>query len=436
MALPFYGNVSALRMLERKCARLSSATSTKTVAQLSGLSVEDKEAYLFSAVFDDLLNLALLCLEAGAAVDSKGGADAASPVLVVAAQRGNVRTLQALLDAGADHSLTDPDGFTALSTAAEQGQLECVHALLAAGADANKATALGTTPLMKAISRKHNDCARALLPVSELSRADGQGLAAFHVSVMTANQEGFEMLLPRVSDVDARSVAGVDPNGVRKAGFGQTPLHLAALKGQPQMAAALLSRGADRMARDDWQRTPLHSASQEGFLSCVTLLIGQPSSPKMTPADVNAVDVHGATALHLAALKGFEKGIGVLLEAGARLDLKTSQGQTPLSIARAKHPTNAALRALLSGTRPAQLPGTVCDQCRKTAEQAGVNSLKGCTQCLAVRYCSTACGAAAWPGHRQACKARRAEREQTTRAEILAPLSDRRGGECRIDISP
>ena len=76
------------------------------------------------------------------------------------------------------------------------------------------------------------------------------------------------------------------------------------------------------------------------------------------------------------------------------------------------HPTNAALLALLSGAGPAQLPGTVCDHCGKTAEQASVDTLKGCTQCHAARYCDAACQTSAWPGYKAACKARKAEREE------------------------
>ena len=132
----------------------------------------------------------------------------------------------------------------------------------------------------------------------------------------------------------------------------------------------------------------------------------------MTPAEVDAVDMYGCTALHLAAFNGFDKLAGVLLEAGARLDVKTSEGATPLMLAQREHPTNSALLALLSGAGPAILPGTVCDHCGKTAEQASVNSLKGCSECHAVRYCGAECGAAAWKGHKKACRARAKEREE------------------------
>ena len=135
----------------------------------------------------------------------------------------------------------------------------------------------------------------------------------------------------------------------------------------------------------------------------------------MTQEQIDAVDVHGRTALHYAVHQGHEKICGVLLEAGARLDAKTSDGLTLLEVAQRFHPTNEALLDLFSGHGHAQLPGTVCDHCGKTAAQASVSSLKTCSQCHGVRYCDAACQSAAWRGHKAACKARKAELEEATR---------------------
>ena len=412
-----------MRALESKCAIFSSSDSKRTVAQLSTLSTAQKEGFLCNSTVLDLGNLVRCALEAKISADTRNPRGLKSPVLVIAAFRGHTLIVKQLLEAGADHSLTDSQGFSALDLAAQQGNVECVQLLLAAGADANKRNRVGETPIVKAIVNRRTECVWALLPVSDLLSTNVEGKNAFHACVMTANEASFEMLLPLVSDVDVRTLPGVEMStGQALEFFNQSALHHACQFGQQQMAKALLKRGANRMARDSRQRTPCHYASQNGHLSCLTLLIGQPGRRKMTPTEVDAVDVIGATALHLAADSkgGLIKIAGVLVEAGARLDAKDSFGNTPLMVALQQHPTNTVLHALLSGASPAQPPGTVCDHCGKTAEQASVNGLKGCSECHAVRYCSAACSADAWKGHKKACRARAKEREEQAKPKIIS----------------
>ena len=151
-------------------------------------------------------------------------------------------------------------------------------------------------------------------------------------------------------------------------------------------------------------------------MSCVVLLVGRPGKIRMTLAEVDAVTDEGWTALHLAARSGDDQICAVLVDAGARLDAKTTDAfcATPLMFAQQWHPKNAALLALLFGAAPAQPPGLVCDHCGLTAEQASVKSLKDCGKCNDVRYCGKDCQLAAWPGHKAACKARVKELELKT----------------------
>ena len=111
-----------------------------------------------------------------------------------------------------------------------------------------------------------------------------------------------------------------------------------------------------------------------------------------------------------------------------RLDAKTNAGSTPIQAALLKHPSNAPLLALLSGQGPAHPPGTVCDHCAKTMEQAGVTSFKSCSACHNARYCNASCGAAAWPAHKAACKARKAERDDVLKFDTVDVGALKRGG--------
>jgi ankyrin repeat protein len=288
--------------------------------------------------------------------------------------------------------------------------------LLARGANANVHDVLGNTPLMSAIMYKHTRCAELLLPHSDLSLTSKQGSNAFHACVYTASEECFKLLLPRVADVDVRTVADVDGDGEASIA-GQTALHIACHRGQNKMAKELLKRGASRTARNTKQQTALHYCARYGELSCLVAVLGHPGDYKMTPADVNAVDELGGTPLHWAADEGNIQCCGALIGGGAQLDARTNTGSTPLMFAQRKHPSNAELHALLAGRGPALAPGTVCDHCGRPEEAS--RHLKNCDGCRAARYCGVACQTAAWPAHKEECRRRKAHREHSTRVIIV-----------------
>ena len=401
-----------MRTLDAKCVSLQSAASKHTVAQLSGQTPEYTTAFFLACTYWDLRHLVRCALQAEISADTETDG---TPMLAVAAQRGSSRALKALIQGGANLELMTSGGSNALLWAARQGQDACVQLLLDAGADANARDCFGNTPLMTSVAYHRRECAQALIPVSDLLLTSNQGNTAIHTAVHTASAECFEMLLPLMPDVDVRTVPGVnDRTGKATPVFNQTSLHVACEKGMQSMCKALVARGASRLVRDSLQRLPLHWAARLGHLSCVLVLVGRPGKGLMTPAEVDAADVHGFTALHLAAGEGFEKICGVLLQAGARYDARSWHGSTPLMFAEDSHPTNAALHALLSGAGPAQLPGTVCEHCGKTAEEASVPFLKTCGACHGMRFCSADCIAAAWPAHKAACRARAKEREEMT----------------------
>ena len=367
MSLLRFNDEAALRALDRQCAVANSVVSERTVRQIAAAPLEYKEAVLINTTIWGLGNLVRCALEAQASPnETSDESTGCTPLLSAAGQLGHTSALKSLLAGGANIELADNTGLTALAAAARQGQLSCVQLLLDAGANANTQDDLGNTPLMEAVMYKHVECARALLPASNLALADCAGNTAFHAAVMTASEACFELLLP-LHDVDVRTVPGVDvTTGKAVPIFNKTVLHIAGETGHLSMIKALLSRGADRMARDTKQRMLLHYAAARGHLSCVTMLIGRPGKVRMTPAEVDAADGDRATALYYAAQNGVPQICAVLLEAGARLDAKSSAeggSDTPLTIAKKFQPTNAALHALLSGDGPARPPSLVCDHC-------------------------------------------------------------------------
>ena len=203
-----------MRALDVKCAS-TSAASKNTVAQLCEQPLARKVGYLCSAVLLCLPNIVRCALEAKISANTRSPDALKQPVLVTAAFKGSAPILKLLLDAGADHGLTDSNGFTALLLAAQEGQLECAQLLLAARADAKKSGPLGLSPLMASIIRRWSECARALLPASNVLATNNQGHSALHVCALNGNEECFELLLPLMSDVDidVRTTPGVDEYG-------------------------------------------------------------------------------------------------------------------------------------------------------------------------------------------------------------------------------
>ena len=329
--------------------------------------------------------------------------------LHLAAANGHLVVTSLQITAGAELEARDDNGRTPLATAAFEGEAEIVAALLGNGANPNTVDALGSTPMQDAIARKKTSCVAALLEVSDLGVSASDGKNAFHSCVATANEECFQMLLPRVSDIDVRTVRDFSDD---EFPFNRTALHLACERGQHRMVKALLRHGASRTASDSMQRKPLHYAAACGHLSCVVRLLGSPGDYKLTPEEVNATSEYGHTPLHFAAFHGQAQCVGALLAAGAHLDATDAANETPLMFAQELHPENAELLALLSGGGPADAPGTTCNHCGAREAEA---RLRACSGCYSVRYCCDACSQAAWPAHKEECSRRQAERKRSTR---------------------
>ena len=340
-------------------------------------------AYMTTCVFVDLPNLVRCAIAAG--VSASGRTQDDKPYICLAAAQGSLQALKVLLSSGASPAATD---------------------------------ALGNIALFEAIMSKFTECARVLLPLSDLGHTNLRGKNALHACVLTANQECFDLVLPLVSDVDARSVRGYNSEGQAMPSFCQTALHLACQRGQHKMVKALLKRGASRTARDFGERTPLHCAAEVGHLSCIILLLG--SAAKANAMDreaVDATDGNGRTALHSAAYHGHTPCCGALIAAGASLEATADDGARPLTYVQQRHPAKQELSTLLaSGATTSRTPGTVCDSCGEPAVPG--KSLKSCTGCYAARYCSVACGQARWPLHREECQQKKAYREYLTRVNL------------------
>jgi hemoglobin len=102
---------------------------------------------------------------------------------------------------------------------------------------------------------------------------------------------------------------------------GQTLLHVAAMAGEAELAAALIRFGADPDAKEPEGHTPLYYAST-GALARVLLAAG-------ANANVPSGPTRG-TPLHQAARRGYAPVAAALLDGGANIEARDGKGQTPL----------------------------------------------------------------------------------------------------------
>lgn len=334
--------------------------------------------------------------------------------LMWAAAEGHAAVVQALIAAGADVRTRVPSGLTPLLFAVREGRLGVVRVLLEAGADVNETIPVsagrgrgyggrlppaGASALLLAVMNAHFELAAELLDAGADPNADLPGYTVLHA--MTAVRkpgvgdndpapEGsgdmrsidlVKKLTARGANVNARMTKRANLNNTRLNEIGATPFLLAALTADAELMNTLSAAGADPLASNADNSTPLMMAA-----GIATRSPGEDAGTEIEVleaveaalalgADVNGVDNNGETAVHAAAYKNLPKVVKVLAAKGARIDRWNQPnkfGWTPLAIAvgyrfgnfKPSPETEAAIREVMiaAGVTP---PTTVVAQTKQ-----------------------------------------------------------------------
>lgn len=163
------------------------------------------------------------------------------------------------------------------------------------------------------------------------------------------NEQGQTALLvairepsPRVVDVLVASPK-VDVNvGNSKD---ETPLMMAAFKGQQDLVQRLLARDA-AVNKTGW--TPLHYAATNGHISVMKVLLDK-------YAFIDAQSPNGSTPLMMAAMYGSPEAVKLLIDEGADQSMKNQLGMTALDFAK-KANRSDAVELLSRGPAAATAP--------------------------------------------------------------------------------
>ena len=393
----------------------------------------DGQTVLMLAARNGTTDIARVLLRHGANVNARESWRGQTALMWAAAQShpGMVELLtkhHAQLDVAADENdwgtqvTSEPraqyrpsGGMTALIYAARSGCVPCGEALLKAGADINLPNPDGVTPLMTALDNLHFDFAKLLLDRGANPHVwDWWGRTALYIAVdmhsypnSRAAFQGPKVQIELTDRTTAADIikgllaAGVNPNpqldmhrpgrGGNTARFvenllttGATPLLRAAVAQDPEAAQLLLQHGALVNLPNVMGVTPLMAAAGMGVstndprplldgdvqaraVATLEVLVNAGADVKARVSDTSShngriarpstmTDRQGQTALYAPVNWGWPRVTKFLLDHGASADVTDENGKGPLDpilhgdVAGRDHAADAEVVALVRGS--------------------------------------------------------------------------------------
>jgi uncharacterized protein len=250
--------------------------------------------------------------------------------LLFAARQGCIECEQILLEAGARIDTTDPDGISPVLIAIINGHYDAAAFLLNHGANPNLADDTGRTALFSAVDFN-------TMPVS--NRPSPRVIENQMTSL-----DLIKLLLDKGANVNAQLLkqqpyrTKLDRGDDTMLTTGTTPLLRAAKAADLPAMRLLLAKGADPKLATRAGITPLMAAAGLGSKEEDTTGRFKTEAEAIEAiqlcldagVDINAASGQGQTALHAAALKGYDHVVQYLADHGANLNAKDRQGKTPL----------------------------------------------------------------------------------------------------------
>jgi ankyrin repeat protein len=383
-------------------------------ADPNSISTADGETVLMLAARAGDLEAVRMLLDRGANVNAVERYKGQTALMWAAAER-HAPVVRLLLERGADwkvrsfeHETKMPKlsaassvtpmprgGLTALSFAAREGDIATLEAMLASGADINYTDIDNTSPLVTALMNKHYSAALYLLEKgADPNIADKLGRTALYAAIDMRNEdysalpnrpaldptpsiEVIRLLLEKGANVNATLAqrlpgrSGMD-SGDTTLGEGTTPLMRAARGGDAEVMRLLLKYGADPMLATREGNTALMFAAGVGYRDKNTSGTEAQALEALQVMvelglDVNELNNRGETALHGAAGRGADTIVQYLVDHGARMDIKSKAGFTPMDFALGKnvvaqlpvpHDSTVALFRKLGAPEAKDLPQT------------------------------------------------------------------------------
>ncbi len=219
-----------------------------------------------------------------------------------AAAEGNLERVKLLISKGADVNAKDEKEKIPLHYAARTGKIEVVQLLVEADADVNAMGKNDWPPLCVAVGNDHIAVAEYLIAHGADVNPDN-GWTPLHEAPWSSSIEMVKLLIAKGADINAGPA---------------TALHGAIHRRRTDIAELLIQKGADVNAKDKDEGIPLQYALSKDLHDVAKLLLEK--GAHFTLKDFTWNNKNGLTALHNAAVGGYQGIAEQLLAKGANID--------------------------------------------------------------------------------------------------------------------
>lgn len=289
-----------LKGIVRQYAKEHDDKEALDLIQIDEINPENGHTKLTEAVLKKDKHAIATVISVGACPNASS-AEGLTP-LTLAAKSGHKDIVDLLLHLNANPNTQDVHGRTAIHYAARRGSKDQIELLIKYGAIINIADESGYTPLHFAALCGKLRAVKLLLAcegnrivIEDLSdkfpiiMVDKNGKTPLHIAVGGIKQEKRikivkELLIEIKNHTDfgaLHSKAHVLSIDLQDKYDLQTPLHLAAILGETEVAEALLQAGAKPNIKDAMGNTPLHLACENGHQSTIQMLMRYSANPSI-----------------------------------------------------------------------------------------------------------------------------------------------------------